>query len=72
MDVVGEEALAVELDDGKPLAVAPLQLRVAADVHVLELEAELLPQRLQLRERPLAEMAARRVEDDDPRDRAPA
>ena len=71
MHVVGEDALAVDLDHGKPLAVAPLELGIAADVDRLELEPELLLQRLQLPERPLAEMAASGVEDDDPRDRAP-
>jgi hypothetical protein len=71
VDVVGEDALAVDLDHRQPLAVAPLELGVAADVDRLELEPQLLLQRLQLPERPLAEVAARGVEDDDPRDRAP-
>ena len=71
MDVVGEDALAVDLDDRQPFTVAALELGVAADVHRLELEAQLLLQRRQLPERPLAEVAARGVEDDDPRDRAP-
>ena len=71
MDVVGEDALAVDLDHRQPLAVAPLELGIAADVDRLELEPQLLLQRLQLPERPLAEMTARGVEDDDPRDRAP-
>jgi hypothetical protein len=38
LDEVRERALAVDLDDGQPLAVAGFQLRVAADVDLLELE----------------------------------
>jgi hypothetical protein len=40
LDEVRERALAVDLDDGQPLAVAGFQLRVAADVDLLELELE--------------------------------
>jgi hypothetical protein len=35
---VGECPLAVDLDDRQPLAVASLQLRVARDVDLVELE----------------------------------
>jgi len=38
VDVVDERALAVDLDDGQPLAVTRFELRVAADVHLGELE----------------------------------
>jgi hypothetical protein len=38
LDEVRERSLAVDLDDRKPLAVAGLELRVAADVDLLELE----------------------------------
>ena len=65
MDVVHEQALAVELDDRKVLAICRLELCVAVDVDLAELEAELRPQLRELRPRPLAEVAAlRRVEDD--------
>jgi hypothetical protein len=40
LDEVRERALAVDLDDGQPLAVAGFQLRVAANVDLLELELE--------------------------------
>jgi hypothetical protein len=40
LDEVRERALAVDLDDGQPLAVARFQLRVAADVDLLELELD--------------------------------
>jgi hypothetical protein len=61
LDVVGEDPLAVELDDREPFAVAGLELRVAGDVDLLEREAELGPKLLELRARPVAEMAALRV-----------
>jgi hypothetical protein len=63
--VVDERALAVDLDHGQPLAVESLELRVAGDVDLLELERELRAQRLQLAAGPLAEVAALgRVEPD--------
>ena len=58
MDVVGEDPLAVDLDDGQPLAVTGLELRVARDVHLLEREAELGAELLELLARPVAEVAA--------------
>jgi hypothetical protein len=36
--VVREDPFAVDLDDGQPFAVAGLELRVAGDVDLLELE----------------------------------
>lgn len=69
---VRERPFAVDLDDRQPLAVARLEDGVAADVDRLELEAELRAEGGQLRERPLAEMAALGVVDDDFRDRAPS
>jgi hypothetical protein len=72
VDVVGEDLLPVDLHYGDQLAVARLQLRRAVDRNLLELELQLLPQRPHLRERALAEVTARRVEDDNLRDRAPA
>jgi hypothetical protein len=62
MDVVGEDALPVDLDDGQPLAVARLELWIAADVDLGELDAL-------GRERParaLAEVTARGGVEDDP------
>jgi hypothetical protein len=56
-----ERLLAVDRDDGKTLAVAPLKLGVPADVDLLELERDL---RANLGEHPfraLAEVAAGRV-----------
>jgi hypothetical protein len=67
LDEVRERTLAVDLDDGKPLAVARLELRVAADVHFLELEAELVPGRLDDAPRGLAEVTAFGVVEDDAR-----
>jgi hypothetical protein len=66
--VVGEDALAVDLDDGDQLAIAGLERRVAVDRHLFELEPELVPQGTHLAERPLAEVAALRRVDGDPRD----
>jgi hypothetical protein len=63
VDVVDEGTRAVDLDDGQPLAVASLELRVAVDRHLLEREPELLAERADLGERPLAEMAAVPIED---------
>jgi hypothetical protein len=67
LNVVREPRAAVDLDGGDQLAVAGLELGDAADVDSLELEPELRPERLDLRQRPLAEMAPLRVVDDDPR-----
>jgi hypothetical protein len=41
LDEVRERALAVDLDNGQPFAVAGFQLRVAADVDLLEVELDL-------------------------------
>jgi hypothetical protein len=67
LDVVDEGPNTVDLDDRQPLAIARLELCVAGDVHLLELEAQLLAQRRQLRPRALAEVASLRVIEDDPR-----
>jgi hypothetical protein len=71
-----ESSPAVDLDNGEPLAVLRLQRRVAGDVDLFELEAELVAQRVQLRAGALAEVAARGVVEADapdletlPRDR---
>ena len=72
VDVVREQPFAVELDHRQPLAVALLQLGVAVDRDLLELEPELPAKRPQLRERPLAEVAPVGMEENNPTDRAPA
>jgi hypothetical protein len=72
VDEVDERALAADLDDGKPLAVTRLELGVAADVDRAQLEAELRPRLLDDSERPLAQVAALGVVDDDATDRARA
>jgi hypothetical protein len=69
LDVVRANALAVDLDDGNPLPVARLELGIAVDRDLLELEAELVAERRHLRARPVAERAAGRVIDDDARAR---
>jgi hypothetical protein len=67
MDVVREEALSVQLDDRKPFAVLGLELGVAGDVDLDELERVLGAHLLQDRARPVAEVAARCAEEDDAR-----
>ena len=67
LHVVGEGANAVDLDDGEPFAIARLELWVAADVDLLELESQLVAQRRDLRQRALAEMATLRVVERDDR-----
>jgi hypothetical protein len=61
-----EGALAVDLHDRQPFAVARLQLGVTADVDLLELERNLAADLRDDRARTLAEVAALRVEDRDP------
>jgi hypothetical protein len=63
MDVVGEEALAVQLDDGQPLPVASLELGIPADVDLLELERMPGAHVLEHLSSPLAEVAAGRGEE---------
>ncbi len=64
--VVREDPLAVDLDHGQPLAVARLELRLAGDVDLLQLEALFAAQLGQLRPRALAEMAVGGVVEGDP------
>jgi hypothetical protein len=59
--------LPVDLDHRQPLAVPRLEVGIARDVDLVELEAELLLKRTQARERLLAQMAPRRVVEDDAR-----
>jgi hypothetical protein len=63
--VVDERPLAVDLDDREPLAVARFELRVAPDVDFLQLEPELVMRGRDRLARPLAEMAAVGVVEDD-------
>jgi hypothetical protein len=65
VDVVGEDLLALDLDDRDQLPVARLELGVAVDRDLLERELELGVQRANLRECPLAKVAPRAVVDDD-------
>jgi hypothetical protein len=65
--VVDEGALAVDLHDRQPFAVASLEVGIAADVHLDQLELALGPGLLEHRARPLAEVAPLRMEEDDAR-----
>ena len=65
VQVVGEDQLAVDLDNGQPLAVARLEPRLAGDVDLLELEGLLAAELGQLRSRALAEMAVGSVVEGD-------
>jgi hypothetical protein len=65
VEVVDEGALAADLDDREPLAVARLELGVARDVDLLEGERQLLAERGELAASPLAERAALGVEERD-------
>ena len=57
---VRERLFAVDQDDGKTLAVAPLELGVARDVDLLELERDLRAHLLEHAPRALAQVAALR------------
>jgi hypothetical protein len=63
--VVGEAPPAGDLHDREPLAILGLERLVAGDVHLPQVEAELGLERPHLLERPVAEVAALRVVDDD-------
>jgi hypothetical protein len=65
VQVVRETAPPVDLDHREPLAILGLEGRVPGDVHLPEGEPELRLELPHLRERPLAEMAALGVIDDD-------
>ncbi len=63
---VDERLLAVDLDDREQLAVPSLELGVAVDQDLLELEAELVPERRDGLSRTLAKVTRlRAVEPDD-------
>jgi hypothetical protein len=63
--VVDETAPAVDLDHRDPLAVGGLELVVAVDRDLPQLEAELVARRRDDAPGRLAEVAARRGEEDD-------
>ena len=65
LDVVRETAPAVDLDHGEPLPILGLQDGIARDVHLPEVEAELLTEGAHLSERALAQVAAFSVENGD-------
>jgi hypothetical protein len=65
---VDELLLAVDLDHRDQLAEPRLELGVAVDRDLLELEPELVPGLDERRPRPLAEMAALRPVQNDSRD----
>jgi hypothetical protein len=62
---VRERPLPVDLDHRQPLAVAALQLGVAGDVDLLELERDLRPDRLEDAARGRAQVAVGSVVEDD-------
>jgi hypothetical protein len=63
--VVDETAAPVDLHDRDPLAVGGLELGVAVDRDLLQLEAELVARRRDDAPGRRAEVAARRGEEDD-------
>jgi hypothetical protein len=65
LDVVGETAPPVDLHDREPLAVLGLEGRVAGDVDLAEVEAELALQVADHAAGALTQVAARSVVDDD-------
>src|SRR5829696_2791719 len=71
-NVVDERLGAVDLHGGKQLAVPLLELGVAGDVHLAELERELRSKALQRGASTLAQVTARRVVEGDLRDRGRA
>ena len=72
LDVIDAGALALDLDDRDQFPVSGLELRVAVDLDLLELEPELGAKFLQLLLGPLAEMAAGRLVENDSRGRGHA
>jgi hypothetical protein len=65
--VIDESALAVYLDDRKPLAVPQLQLGIAVDLDLLQFERDVLADLRHDLSRTLAKMATLRVVEDDRR-----
>jgi hypothetical protein len=67
--VIDESALAVDLHDRQPLAILRLELRISADVDLVELEVGLFSDLFENRARAFAEVAGLRVIQDDLTDR---
>src|SRR6187551_574714 len=67
-NVVDKGLRAVDLHDGKELAVTLLEVGIVRDVDLAQLEAQLLAQPVQDRAGALAQVAAGRVVEDDVRD----
>jgi len=67
LDVVGADPLAVDLDHGNQLAVARLELGVAVDQDLGELEPELVAKLEELGARPFAEVASLGLVENEPR-----
>ena len=67
LDVVGADPLVVDLDHGNQLAVARLELGVAVNHDLGELEPELVAKLEELGLRPLAEVASLGLVENDPR-----
>ena len=63
--VVDEGLRAVDLDHRKQLPVAPLEVGIPGDVHLAQLEVHLRAELVEGRPRPLAQVAAGRVVEDD-------
>jgi hypothetical protein len=64
--VVHESSFVIDLDNGQPLTVAGLELGIARDVDLDELEAELVARLQEDVTRPVAQAATGRVEQRDP------
>ena len=65
LDVVRETAPAVDLDHREPLPILGLEGRVAPDVHLPQIEAELVAERAHLLERTLTQVTAFGVKEGD-------
>jgi hypothetical protein len=65
MNVVGKSLLTVDFDDRNQLPVPGLELRVASDIGLEQLEPELVSELAHLAQRTLTEVATLRVVDDD-------
>jgi hypothetical protein len=72
IDVVHEGPLSVDLDHRQPLPVSSLEPWIPADVDLLEVEGELLPNRSNHLDGALAQVASIRVVENDFRLAGPA
>ena len=67
VDRVHERPLTVDLDHGQPLAVPPLELRIARDVDLVEVELAFVREDAENTTRPVAQVTTGRVEERDAR-----